>query len=284
VTTAIQKLTQAEKWLSEAKTLDDLQQIHDIAVAAEAYAKAHRLGIAAENHAMEVRLLAGRRIGELVPATPARVKGRRAHGKELSEVRTTDLPEKQRLSEFRKLAQIPLPQFKERIEHLKEQSEKLNYKKMVTTDWYQSSETPEWPTPQWLFDLLDREFHFTLDVCATKDNAKCVHFYTRQDNGLEQQWSGKCWMNPPYGREIAEWMTKAKESAKAGATVVCLVPARPDTDWWWENALAGEIRFIRGRLKWPGSNTMAPFPSAVVVLGNHVKPRKVVWWEVSQTS
>jgi len=66
--TMLQKLSQAEKWLAEAKSLDDLKQIHDVALAAEAYAKAHRLGIESENHAREIKFLAARRIGELVPA------------------------------------------------------------------------------------------------------------------------------------------------------------------------------------------------------------------------
>jgi len=151
-------------------------------------------------------------------------------------------------------------------------------------DWYQLSESPEWPTPQWLFDLLDDEFGFELDVCATKDNAKCKKYYTKKQDGLNKKWNGCCWMNPPYGREIADWMAKAKKSAEKGAKVVCLVPARPDTDWWWENALSGEIRFIRGRLKWPGSNTIAPFPSAVVVLGKDAVPGKVIWWEISESN
>ena len=148
-------------------------------------------------------------------------------------------------------------------------------------DWYQSSESIEWATPQWLFDLLDKEYHFETDVCASKGNAKCRTFWTKEDSGLEKEWKGSCWMNPPYGREIADWMAKAKTSADNGATVVCLVPARPDTDWWWDNAIQGEIRFIHGRLKWPQSKTMAPFPSAVVILEKNIKP-KVVWWNIKK--
>ena len=147
-------------------------------------------------------------------------------------------------------------------------------------DWYQSSESVEWPTPQWLFDLLDEEFHFTSDVCSTKENSKCKKFYTKQDNGLSKKWTGSCWMNPPYGREISDWMAKARESAEKGATVVCLVPARPDTDWWWDNVLEGEIRFIRGRIKFIGTTSAAPFPSAVIILKKGAVPRKVIWWEV----
>ena len=72
-------------------------------------------------------------------------------------------------------------------------------------------------------------------------------------------------MNPPYGREIGRWMRKAYESAHDGATVVCLVPARTDTAWWHDYAVRGEVRFLRGRLRFGDAKNSAPFPSAVVV-------------------
>jgi phage N-6-adenine-methyltransferase len=128
-----------------------------------------------------------------------------------------------------------------------------------------SSATDEWATPQGLFDALDAEFGFTLDVCATAGNAKCEQFYTRAEDGLSQTWAGVCWCNPPYGRQIGRWIAKARQSAEAGSTVVCLVPARTDTAWWWEHCLHGEIRFLRGRLKFGGAAAGAPFPSAVVI-------------------
>jgi phage N-6-adenine-methyltransferase len=128
-----------------------------------------------------------------------------------------------------------------------------------------SSATEMWATPQEFFDGLDTEFGFQMDVCAIAENAKCARFFTPQENGLAQEWSGVCWMNPPYGRAIGHWMRKAYESSQAGATVVCLVPARTDTAWWHEYAMKGEIRFIRGRLKFGGHKNSAPFPSAVVV-------------------
>lgn len=139
-----------------------------------------------------------------------------------------------------------------------------------------SSATDLWSTPQVLFDLLNAEFNFNLDVCATPENAKCSRFFTETDNGLAQKWDGSCWMNPPYGDVIKDWMRKAFESANNGATVVCLVPARVDTGWWWDYARFGEIRFLRGRLKFGDGETGAPFPSAVVVF-----PRSpnVVWWD-----
>ena len=129
-----------------------------------------------------------------------------------------------------------------------------------------SSRSDEWPTPQWLFDALNREFGFNLDPCATHNNAKCVRHFTREEDGLAQDWgAATVFMNPPYGREIRHWMRKAFESARAGATVVCLVPARTDTDWWHRYAIRGAIRFLKGRLKFGGAPHAAPFPSAVVV-------------------
>lgn len=128
-----------------------------------------------------------------------------------------------------------------------------------------SSKTPIWETPQDFFEGLDKEFGFTLDVCALPENTKCIRFFSPDDDALAQKWSGVCWMNPPYGRGIDKWIRKAWESAQAGATVVCLLPARTDTRWWHDYVMRGEIRFIKGRLKFGGSKIDAPFPNAVVI-------------------
>jgi phage N-6-adenine-methyltransferase len=124
-----------------------------------------------------------------------------------------------------------------------------------------SSATDLWATPQDFFDKCAERFAFDLDVCATPDNAKCASFFTAEQDGLAQPWRGVCWMNPPYGRLIGKWMRKAYESSLAGATIICLVPARTDTAWWHDYAVKGEVEFIRGRLKFGGSANSAPFPS-----------------------
>jgi phage N-6-adenine-methyltransferase len=129
-----------------------------------------------------------------------------------------------------------------------------------------SSATDLWATPSDFFDQCNERFGpFDLDVCANADNAKCARFFTAADDGLSQDWCGRCWMNPPYGRLIGKWMRKAYESSLSGATVVCLVPARTDTAWWHDYAAKGDVEFIRGRLKFGGSKNSAPFPSALVV-------------------
>jgi phage N-6-adenine-methyltransferase len=129
-----------------------------------------------------------------------------------------------------------------------------------------SSKTDDWYTPDEFFDTYNQKHNFKLDVCASASNAKCENFFTVEDNGLEQEWTGSCWMNPPYGRSIGKWMQKAYESSVYNnATVVCLVPSRTDTKWWHDYAMKGDIEFIKGRLKFGGAKENAPFPSAVII-------------------
>lgn len=132
-----------------------------------------------------------------------------------------------------------------------------------------SSRTDLWSTPQWLFDDLNREFHFTLDACAFPSNAKCPNFFSPEINGLCQDWMGVVWCNPPYGRYIGEWIKKASLSP---CTVVMLLPARTDTAWFHDYIYGrAEIRFLRGRLRFGDARNCAPFPSMIVVFRNDLK-------------
>lgn len=140
----------------------------------------------------------------------------------------------------------------------------------MNTELMFSSKTDLWETPQDLFDKLNNEFHFTLDVCATPENAKCDSFYTKEQDGLSQPWKGVVWCNPPYGKQIGSWVRRGFFASLSGNTVVMLLPARTDTRWFHEYIYGkAEIRFIRGRLKFGGSKNSAPFPSMVVVFMPH---------------
>lgn len=125
-----------------------------------------------------------------------------------------------------------------------------------------------WETPSEIFDQLHTEFGFEIDVCALPFNTKVPMFLSPDNNALKQKWTGVCWMNPPYGRGIEQWVKKAWDSSNDGATVVCLLPARTETEWWHEYCMRGEIRFLRGRIwfKRPNGKTGRPrFGSAIVV-------------------
>ena len=134
-----------------------------------------------------------------------------------------------------------------------------------------------WETPKYFFDLLDKgkEFNFTLDPCATKENMLCDKYYTIEDDGLKQDWGGEAvFVNPPFSH-IAEWCKKCWfEGSKYNTTVVMILPSRTDTRYWHDYIMdANEIWFCKGRVnflmggklpKRGGSN----FPLSVVVFGN----------------
>ncbi|MFW3569959.1 DNA N-6-adenine-methyltransferase, partial [Staphylococcus caprae] len=131
-----------------------------------------------------------------------------------------------------------------------------------------SSKSNEWYTPQYLFDELNEKYQFTLDPCASHENAKCDKYFTIEDDGLTKDWSKDIvFMNPPYGRNIKHWIKKAYEESVKGATVVCLIPARTDTTYWHDYIFnnAYNIKFLKGRIKFGGAVNSAPFPSAIVV-------------------
>ena len=132
-----------------------------------------------------------------------------------------------------------------------------------------SSNDMNWSTPQNLFDELDKEFHFTLDPCADDENHKCDRYYTKEQDGLAQDWSGEVvFCNPPYGRVIGRWVEKAFREVYAGKcrAAVLLLPARTETKWFHDFIYhRAEIRFIRGRVRFGGAVNNAPFPSMVVV-------------------
>ena len=134
-----------------------------------------------------------------------------------------------------------------------------------------TSERSDWETPPEIFGPVQKEFKLELDVCATKKNALLPEFFTPEQDGLSKDWAPKkCWMNPPYGKQISRWVKKAYEESLKGALVVCLVPARTDTAWWHDYCAKGEVRFYRGRIKFliageRKKGFCAPFPSALVL-------------------
>ena len=147
----------------------------------------------------------------------------------------------------------------------------------MNTELMFSSKTDNWETPQDLFEELNKEFDFTLDACADATNHKCPFYFTKEDDGLSMDWGGHIvFCNPPYGREIGEWVKKAYETMKNSwnykykTIVVMLIPSRTDTKWFHEyiyNQPNVKVRFLKGRLKFGNSKNSAPFPSMIVVFG-----------------
>jgi phage N-6-adenine-methyltransferase len=139
--------------------------------------------------------------------------------------------------------------------------------------FYATTGNDEWATPSALVDELAGELGpFDLDPAATLLNAKAPAFYTLSMDGLAQPWRGRVFCNPPYS-EVARWVARGwLASVAEGAIVVLLVPARTDASWWHQWATRGEIRYLKGRLRFGDGKQAAPFPSALVVFRPVFRP------------
>jgi site-specific DNA-methyltransferase (adenine-specific) len=133
-----------------------------------------------------------------------------------------------------------------------------------------SSKSDEWNTPQKLFDKLNEYYKFTLDPCANEQNRKCQKYFSKETNGLVQDWAGEVvFVNPPYS-DVASWVEKCYNEYKDNdVTSVLLIPARTDTKWFHKYCMKADlVQFVKGRVKFENGASKpnsAPFPSMIVV-------------------
>lgn len=150
------------------------------------------------------------------------------------------------------------------------------------TKVYHTSKSDQWTTPQILFDILNKEYNFVVDMAATKENKKCERYFKDFHEDIKT-WDisqGYGWCNPPYSK-IKEFL---KGIVEHKAKAVVLIPSRTDTKWWHEFVpQADSVRFIKGRLKFGDSKHSAPFPSALIDFYNYddFNTRMELWdWRV----
>lgn len=142
-----------------------------------------------------------------------------------------------------------------------------------------SKSTDERSTPWELFNELNYEFCFTLDVCASDENTKCKRYFTKQHSGLLKDWSNEiCFMNPPYS-DIRSWLRKAyQENMRNDVVTVCILPCDTSTGWFHDfiwNRVRHEVyhkniqlRFPRGRYKFGKYTTSPKFATIIAVFGH----------------
>lgn len=130
-----------------------------------------------------------------------------------------------------------------------------------------ASKSDSWVTPKAFFDKLNDIYGFTVDAACTTENKMCTRGFTWPErNGLAETWAGeRVWVNPPYGRALGLWTRKASLEAKHAALIVMLVPSRTDTVWWHEAIKTARPVFLKGRLRFEGAKSSAPFPSALLI-------------------
>lgn len=273
------KLSRARQALSEAKSLDEIKEIKDVAKAAKAYAIAKGMGIEMKNEAAEIEIRAERKIGELLKVMPKARGGDRGNQYTGGKVAADDLATlsnlgitKDQSSVSQKLAVIEEDDFEEVIYDIKSDGESLSKSKVLSRGLF-SSDSNEWYTPSHIVELVQQLFgEITLDPCSNSGdpNIPSLNHYTKEVNGLERDWFGKVYMNPPYGSEIKFWVEKLLSEHNKGNVyeAIALVPARTDTIWF--HSLREYPRcFIKGRLSFSGGNC-APFPSCAIYLGPQI--------------
>jgi phage N-6-adenine-methyltransferase len=135
------------------------------------------------------------------------------------------------------------------------------------------------------FGPLDERFHFTIDAAASPHNTKCQRFWTIEDDGLEQSWSGeRVWCNPPFSN-IAPWVRKAWDEFDAEMVVMLLPANRTEQGWWQEQIepyrdrgsrltvefLPGRMRFIAPGADRIGTNERPPFGCCLLIWANDAR-------------
>jgi len=147
-----------------------------------------------------------------------------------------------------------------------------------------TSNKPNWQTPKLLFKKLNDLFNFDCDVCSEEENALCDTYFTESNSCLDNDWYNMNFMNPPYGRQISEFVKRAyNQCIENDCTTVALLPARTDTKYFHKYIYnKATIVFIKGRLKFEGGEKLAaaPFPSMIVIwYGTNNKLNKFISYD-----
>lgn len=274
----------AERMLAEVATVDDARGLINAAEQARVYAVQSKLGTVAVNHATVIKVRAERRLADIVDEGQAR--GEIAIPGDRANVRSPDIStldslgiDRQRLSEARVLRDrytdedlAAMQRKADDVDEVLSRQALLKRAANSNSDPLFTSESAEWNTPSEIVEcVLQALGGIDLDPCSNTGipNVPVGNHYTVNEDGLSKKWVGRVYMNPPYGRDIGDWIGKLRAEFCAGSVIsaIALVPARTDTVWF--RALRDyPVCFVSGRLRFSGSATSAPFPSAAFYLGN----------------
>ena len=131
----------------------------------------------------------------------------------------------------------------------------------------------EWATPiKWIrYMMYNFDVTPSIDVCCTEKNAQFAKYFTKEQDGLKQQWDKPFFMNPPYS-QISNWLRYAYSQHRThNVTGVALIYSKTDTRYWHDYVEGkAEVHFIKGRIKFLDHNMQesknaAPYPSCFVI-------------------
>lgn len=138
-----------------------------------------------------------------------------------------------------------------------------------------SSKRDSWNTPECVLELVRKVAggRIGFDPCPNENSIVSPIGHTQGRDGLDMAWNGcgLVYVNPPYGRDIGKWVRACSwYGSETGTEIIALLPCRPDTKWFGHAWSAHALCFWRGRLRFLGAPSSAPFPSVVCYWG----PRK----------
>jgi ParB family chromosome partitioning protein len=288
--TSIEKLSVISQMLNEAKGLDDIKRIRDIAEAARVYAQAAKLGLESQNGAAEIKIRAERKAGELLLQMPknegakGNPNGQGAPIVQLHDATTQIVPtyasigiEKTQASRWQMIAKIPIEKFERRIENVKANKEELTSKGMLAVAHvsYNSGEN-EWYTPQCYADAA-RETMGGIDVDPASSELanqfiKANKYFSVKDNGLTQEWRGNVWMNPPYVQPlVTEFCSLLVNKFRSNEIKqACVLVNNATETSWYQNMMpyCSAICFIKGRVQFydkNGQNSNSPLQGQTIL-------------------
>jgi phage N-6-adenine-methyltransferase len=287
-TNALAKLDQATQMLAEARTLDEVKYIVDIAEAARTYARAAKLGLEAANHAAEIKIRAERKAGEMLQQLerkPGTRTDKQPHsslerGSEYREVLEEQEIPTTTAFRWQTVAAIPEQKFEQHIAEVIETGGEL-----TTSGLLKSAKSPhvsnnsgenEWYTPfEYIACARAVMGRIDLDPASSETANKTVGasmFYSAQDDGLEKFWAGKVWMNPPYSTDLIRLFTaKFTEHVTNGdiSEGIVLVNNATETNWFQSMlGAASSICLVKGRIKFidkEGNPSGAPLQGQIIL-------------------
>lgn len=277
MTNALAKLDKATQMLAEAKSLDEIKYIVDIAEAARTYARAAKLGLDAQNNAAEIKIRAELKAGELLsqlergkPGVKPQLLDTVSNNSEYKEIIDDNDIGYRTASRWQKLAGIPEKTREQYIAQVKDAGLELTTKGLLSSanvHVSQNTGESEWYTPvEYILSAKAVMGRIDLDPASTamaNETVGATMFYDYKDDGLSKFWAGKVWMNPPYSAELVrEFVSKYASHVrnKDISDGMVLVNNATETNWFNElvsvsNAIlfpAGRVRFLDAKGK-PGA-------------------------------
>ena len=293
MTNALAKLDKATQMLAEAKSLDEVKNIMDVAEAARTYARAAKLGLDAQNHAAEVKIRAERKAGELLLNLEKSKGGQPTHSKmetveksEYREVLDAEEIPNTTAHRWQQAAQIPERTFEQHVAQVKDAGLELTtsglLKAAKSPHVAQNTGESEWYTPfEYIACAKAVMGQIDLDPASSEIANKTVgakKYFTFEDDGLSKEWYGRIWMNPPYSAELVRmFISKYSDNVKNGNIIEGMVLVNNATETQWFNELvyvSNAVLFPSGRIKFldPNGKPGAPLQGqALAYFGPNLK-------------